>query len=263
VRPKGDPGAPAAAVATRVRGALVRVGDDGAVSSPRVAVGPQVRLLSVIAVLVLAADITTKTLAVTQLEDRRPLELLGGLVWLTVVRNPGAAWSMATGYTWVLSLIAITVVIVLIRVARRLRSTGWAVALGLVLGGALGNLMDRLFRAPGPLRGHVVDMVSIVRPDGSFFPVFNAADSAVCCGGILLVLLALTGRELDGTRTPSRRRRSADGDGAGDDGPGPDPATPGDRADGPDGGRADSTADTSTGSSDSGSGDSGSGGSGD
>jgi signal peptidase II len=91
-------------------------------------------------------------------------------------------------------------------VARRLRSTGWAVALGLVLGGALGNLADRIFRAPGPLMGHVVDMVSLVEPDGSFFPVFNAADSAVCCGGALLVVLALTGRELDGTRTPSRRK---------------------------------------------------------
>lgn len=229
-------------------------------SSPSVAVGPQVRLLSAIAVLVLAADIATKTLAVAQLEDRPPLELLGGLVWLTVVRNPGAAWSMATGYTWVLSLVAITVVIVLIRVARRLRSTGWAVALGLVLGGAVGNLIDRLFRAPGPLRGHVVDMVSIVRPDGSFFPVFNAADSAVCCGGVLLVLLALTGRELDGTRTPSRRHRSADGSGDTDPGSdsGSDP-TPGDRSDS----RADSTADSGGSSSDSGSSDSGSGGSSD
>jgi signal peptidase II len=191
------------------------------VSAPSVAVGPKVRLLSLIAVLVLAADITTKTLAVAELEGRDPLALFGGLVWLNVVRNPGAAWSMATGYTWILSLIAITVVIVLIRVARRLRSTGWAVALGLVLGGALGNLMDRIFRAPGPLRGHVVDMVSIVRPDGSFFPVFNAADSAVCCGGILLVLLALTGRELDGTRTPPRRRRGS-GDAGADPDSGPD-----------------------------------------
>jgi signal peptidase II len=180
------------------------------VSAPSVAVGPRVRLLSLIAVLVLAVDIATKSLAVAQLEGRPPAELFGGLVWLTVIRNPGAAWSMATGYTWILSLIAITVVIVLIRVARRLRSTGWAIALALVLGGAVGNLIDRLFRAPGPLRGHVVDMVSIVRPDGSFFPVFNAADSAVCCGGILLVLLALTGRELDGTRTQPRRRGRAD-----------------------------------------------------
>jgi signal peptidase II len=233
------------------------------VSAPSVAVGPRVRLLSVIAVLVLAIDIGTKTLAVAELEGREPAELFGGLVWLTVVRNPGAAWSMATGYTWILSLIAITVVIVLIRVARRLRSTGWAVALGLVLGGAVGNLVDRIFRAPGPLRGHVVDMVSIVRPDGSFFPVFNAADSAVCCGGILLVLLALTGRELDGTRTPSRRRgSSADADtdsapaGATDKAAdGPDP-----KSDAPSDGKAtaDSTSSTSDSTPDSSSSDSGS-----
>jgi signal peptidase II len=236
------------------------------VSAPSVAVGPRVRLLSVIAVLVLAVDIATKTLAVAELEGREPAELFGGLVWLTVVRNPGAAWSMATGYTWILSLIAITVVIVLIRVARRLRSTGWAVALGLVLGGAIGNLVDRLFRAPGPLRGHVVDMVSLVRPDGSFFPVFNAADSAVCCGGILLVLLALTGRELDGTRTPSRRRGSSGGTDADTDSSPDAPAAgggtdkPDQKSDAPsdDKATADSTTSTSDSTPDSSSSDSGS-----
>jgi signal peptidase II len=237
------------------------------VSAPSVAVGPKVRLLSLIAVVVLAIDIGTKALAVARLEYREPLELFGGLVYLVVIRNPGAAWSMATGYTWILSLIAITVVIVLIRVARRLRSTGWAVALGLVLGGALGNLIDRIFRAPGPLRGHVVDMVSIVRPDGSFFPVFNAADSAVCCGGILLVLLALTGRELDGTRTPSRRSRSSDAgssEGAAadtDSGTDAPDSTTDSKAESTVDSRVDSTADSSSG--DSGSSDSGSGGSGD
>jgi signal peptidase II len=183
------------------------------VSAPSVAAGPKIRLLSLIAAAVLAVDVVTKVLAVAELEGRAPVALLGGLVNLVLVRNPGAAWSLATGYTWVLSLIAIAVVVVLIRVARRLRSTGWAIALGLVLGGALGNLVDRFFRSPGPLRGHVVDMVSLVRPDGTFFPVFNAADAAVCCGGALLVLLALTGREMDGTRTPSRRSRNEGGGG--------------------------------------------------
>lgn len=170
-------------------------------SAPSIAVGPKIRLLSLIAATVLLIDIATKIIAVARLENREPVELFGGLVYLVLVRNPGAAWSLATGYTWIISLIVITVVIVIIRVARRLRSTGWAVALGLVLGGALGNLSDRIFRSPGPLMGHVVDMVSLVEPDGSFFPVFNAADSAVCCGGVLLVILALTGRELDGTRS--------------------------------------------------------------
>ncbi|MHA6630169.1 signal peptidase II [Pseudonocardia sichuanensis] len=172
--------------------------------APDRATGPKVMLLSLIAVTLLAADIVTKVVAVAQLEDRAPVELLGGLVYLQLVRNPGAAFSFATGYTWVLTLVACAVVVVIIRVARRLRSTGWAVALGMVLGGALGNLVDRFFRSPGPMRGHVVDVVSVFAPDGRVFPVFNLADSAIVCGGALLVLLALLGRELDGTRAPGR-----------------------------------------------------------
>jgi signal peptidase II len=159
----------------------------------------RVLLLGGIAALVLVADALTKIAAVAQLEGREPVELLGGLVYLVLVRNPGAAFSLATGYTWVLSLVAVAVVVIIVRIARRLRSTGWAVALGLVLGGALGNLTDRIFRAPGPLRGHVVDVVSLLAPDGSVWPVFNLADSSIVSGGVLLVLLALTGRELDGS----------------------------------------------------------------
>lgn len=168
---------------------------------------PKVLLLAGIAVLVLAIDIVTKTVAVATLEGKEPIELLGGLVNLQVIRNPGAAFSLATGYTWLLTIIAIGVVVVIIRVARRLRSTGWAVALGLVLGGALGNLTDRMFRYPGPFRGHVVDVISVFAPDGRVFPVFNGADCGVVSGGILLVLLALMGRELDGTRS---RDKTAD-----------------------------------------------------
>ena len=129
------------------------------------------------------------------------MPVLGGLVYLQLVRNPGAAFSLATGYTWVLSLIAVVVVAVIVRIARRLRSSGWAVALGLILGGALGNLTDRIFRTPGPFRGHVVDLVSLLAPDGRVWPVFNLADSCIVTGGILLVLLALLGQELDGSHT--------------------------------------------------------------
>jgi signal peptidase II len=153
---------------------------------------------------VLAADVLTKTAAVAALSDRPPVRLLDGAVFLVLVRNPGAAFSLATGYTWVLTLVAVAVVVVIVRISRRLRSAGWAVALGLVLGGALGNLSDRLLREPGPLRGHVVDMVSLFAPDGSVWPVFNLADAAIVTGGVLLVLLALLGRELDGTRGRAR-----------------------------------------------------------
>lgn len=173
---------------------------------PELVTASRVRLLALLAVLILAADIVTKVIGVAQLEGRDPVELLGGLVYLQLVRNPGAAFSLATGYTWVLSLIAVAVVVVIIRVARKLASTGWAVALGLVLGGALGNLTDRLFRSPGPLQGHVVDLVSLFAPDGRAWPVFNLADSAIVSGGVLLVVLALTGRELDGTRTSSKEK---------------------------------------------------------
>lgn len=174
-------------------------------STPSAASAGKVRLLALLAVAVLVADIVTKVIGVAELEGRPPVPVLGGLVYLQLVRNPGAAFSLATGYTWILSLVAVAVVVVIIRVARRLRSTGWAVALGLILGGASGNLVDRIFRAPGPLHGHVVDMVSVFAPDGRLFPVFNLADSCIVCGGVLLVLLALLGRELDGTRSGSSK----------------------------------------------------------
>ena len=172
----------------------------------------------------------TKVLAVTRLEGREPVELLGGAVYLVLVRNPGAAFSLATGYTWVLSLVAVAVVVVIARIARRLRSTGWAVSLGLVLGGALGNLADRIFRSPGFLQGHVVDVVSLFAPDGSVWPVFNLADSSIVTGGVLLVLLALTGRELDGTRVV--RQHAAKG-GVAKGGAAPGPESSSTRAHGP------------------------------
>jgi signal peptidase II len=88
-----------------------------------------------------------------------------------------------------------------VRTAAKLRSTAWAISLGLVLGGAAGNLVDRLFRSPAPLRGWVVDWISLRSPDGRMlFPIFNLADSGIVCGGILAVLLALLGVEMDGTR---------------------------------------------------------------
>ena len=183
--------------------------NNGPVSAPP-AIASRVRLLGLIAVTVLALDIASKVAGVAQLEGHEPVQILGGLIYLQLVRNPGAAFSLATGYTWVLSLVALTVVVVIVRIARKLRSTGWAVALGLVLGGATGNLVDRIFRAPGPLRGHVVDLFSPFAPDGRAFPVFNVADSGIVCGAILLVLLALLGREIDGTRI-DEKEASADG----------------------------------------------------
>jgi signal peptidase II len=172
---------------------------------------PRLLTLAVVSAAVWGIDIKTKALAVTELEWQRPVRVLNGLVYLQVIRNPGAAFGMVTGMTWLLTLIAAAVVIAIVRVSGRLRSRGWAVALGLVLGGALGNLSDRLLRYPGIFRGWVVDMVSVLAPNGEVWPVFNAADAAICTGGALLVLLALLGIELDGTRT--RRERGTDSDG--------------------------------------------------
>jgi signal peptidase II len=156
----------------------------------------RVGVLVTVAVLALAMDLVSKIAVVAELADRPPVRLFGGLLTLRVTRNSGAAFSIATGLTLVLTLIAIGVIVAILRTARRLRSLPWAIALGLLLGGAAGNLVDRLFRAPAPLEGHVVDWIEIPH-----WPVFNLADSAIVCGGVLAVILASRGLQLDGTRT--------------------------------------------------------------
>jgi signal peptidase II len=158
-------------------------------------------VLAVAATLVILADQITKQLTVVRLTDRPPVRLLGGAVYLVEVRNSGAAFSLGSGYTFVFPLITVAVVGWIGWMALRLRSLPWAVSLGLVLGGALGNLMDRVFRAPGPFVGHVVDMISLFDDHGGHWPVFNLADSSLVVGVLLAVLLELTGRRRDGTRT--------------------------------------------------------------
>jgi signal peptidase II len=157
-------------------------------------------LLLSVAAAVLAVDLGSKLLAVRHLSDREPVELLGGLLTLRLVRNPGAAFGMAQGLTIVLTAIAVVVVVVILRMARRLHSAWWAVALGLVLGGAVGNLVDRLFREPAPGRGHVVDFLELPR-----WPVFNLADSAIVAAGVLMVLLSARGVPHDRPREARQR----------------------------------------------------------
>lgn len=164
---------------------------------------PRAGLLAVVAVVVLAADVVSKVLVVARLEGHRPVRLLGGALLLAVSRNSGAAFSFAQGATVLFTLVALAVIVVIVRTARRLRSVGWAVSLGLLLGGATGNLVDRLFRAPGIGRGAVVDFI-----DFRVWPVFNLADSAIVCGGLLAVLLTLRGVEFDGGRQERRTEPS-------------------------------------------------------
>jgi signal peptidase II len=141
---------------------------------------------------VLALDQVTKTAIVAHLAEGEQRRLVGSILQLHLTRNAGAAFSTATGMTWVLTVVAAAVVVVVIRVASRLQSRIWAVTLGLLLGGALGNLSDRLFRAPGVARGHVVDFLELPH-----WPIFNVADSAIVTAGALVVLLTLLGVGLD------------------------------------------------------------------
>ncbi|WP_420835744.1 signal peptidase II [Actinomyces ruminis] len=152
-------------------------------------------------------DQLTKAWAVAALSDGRRVHLLGDWLTLVLLRNPGAAFSFATGQTWIFALIAIAVTVVVIRVSRRLGSMWWAVALGLVLGGAVGNLIDRLVRAPGVLRGHVVDFIDY----GGWF-VGNVADIAIVGAAVIIMVLSLRGRELDGSRAGAGRGRHAETD---------------------------------------------------
>lgn len=167
------------------------------------------RLLVGIAVVVFGLDLLTKSLAVAYIDPADPVRIVGDTVTLTLIRNAGAAFSMATGMTWLLTLVAVGVVVGVIRIGRRLSSPWWALGLGLVLGGALGNLIDRIFRSPGPLQGHVVDFVSV-----GWWPVFNVADSSIVCGAILLVALTLFGIEPGGGRAETKNGTSRKGDAA-------------------------------------------------
>jgi len=140
---------------------------------------------------VVVLDQVAKAIAVATLEGEPSVEVLGQWLQLTFVRNSGAAFSLAGSYTILISALAIGVSFFIVRTARTLSSTWWAVVLGAILGGALGNLIDRLFRSPGPFRGHVVDFLQLPN-----WPIFNVADMSLVGAAILAVLLSLFGVEM-------------------------------------------------------------------
>jgi signal peptidase II len=156
-------------------------------------------LVAVTAVVVICLDQLSKVWAVAALTGRQPIEVVGSWLQLVLVRNSGAAFSLGGGSTVIISLLAVVIVVVLIRRARGLKSKLWALALGAMIGGALGNLTDRLVRSPGGLRGHVVDFIQLPH-----WPVFNIADMAVVGAAILMVVLALRGIEFDGSRAAGK-----------------------------------------------------------
>jgi signal peptidase II len=160
-------------------------------------------LLVVIAAAVAVTDQLVKAWAVANLPEGVPVQIIGNVLIFRRVANPGAAFSLATGATWIFSIIAVAVVVFLIWFARRIRSVAWGVLFGLLLGGTLGNLTDRLTRPPGFGVGHVVDFILVpwLLP-----AIFNIADSAIVTSMCLFVLLTLLGRGIDGSRRPVRVR---------------------------------------------------------
>ena len=199
-----------AAGTTSTTTSTTTTGDDSA-AEPAVKRRRTIPILLAVAALALLLDVVSKLIVVATLSDRGPVRLPGGVLYLTLLRNSGAAFSIGESQTWLFTLIAVAVVVAILRVSRRLRSVPWACALGLLLGGALGNLGDRIFRAPGLFRGHVVDFVQfptfpVVHYD---FPVFNLADSAIVIGGCLMVLLSFLGIQPDGTRHQEEEKKDA------------------------------------------------------
>ncbi|MEV5443489.1 signal peptidase II [Streptomyces sp. NPDC052644] len=154
----------------------------------------RVAALLAVAIVAYLLDLGSKMLVVAKLEHHDPIVVIDGLLKFEAVRNPGAAFGIGEAFTVVFTVIAAAVIVVIIRLARKLYSLPWAIALGLLLGGALGNLTDRIFRAPGVFEGAVVDFIA-----PAHFAVFNLADSAIVCGGFLIVILSFKGLDPDGT----------------------------------------------------------------
>ncbi|MGH3485166.1 MAG: signal peptidase II [Nocardioidaceae bacterium] len=157
--------------------------------------GRHIRLFAAVCAIAYVVDVVTKIIAVETLRDRDSVEVVPGVLNLTFTRNAGAAFGLATGLTIVLSLVALAVVVVVIRMAARLRDPVWAVALGLLLAGALGNLTDRVFRDPGVLQGHVVDFLELPN-----WPIFNVADICITTAALLVVVQSLRGIGPEGRR---------------------------------------------------------------
>ncbi|MGW0546518.1 signal peptidase II [Streptomyces altiplanensis] len=154
----------------------------------------KIAVLFTVALVAYLLDLTSKMIVVAKLEHHEPIEVVGDLLRFEAIRNAGAAFGIGEAFTVIFTIIAASVIVVIARLARKLYSLPWAIALGLLLGGALGNLTDRIFRSPGVFKGAVVDFIAPAN-----FAVFNLADSAIVCGGILIVILSFRGLDPDGT----------------------------------------------------------------
>ncbi|MET7987572.1 MULTISPECIES: signal peptidase II [unclassified Streptomyces] len=171
-----------------------RVGADAPAPADRPRGKRRIAVLFTVAVLAYALDLVSKMIVVAKLEHHDSIEIVGDWLKFEAIRNAGAAFGFGQAFTIIFTVIAAAVIVVIARLARKLYSVPWAIALGLLLGGALGNLTDRIFRSPGVFEGAVVDFIA-----PKHFAVFNLADSAIVCGGILIVLLSFRGLDPDGT----------------------------------------------------------------
>lgn len=160
-----------------------------------------------VAVVAFLIDRVTKILVVANLELGVPVDVIGELLQFRYVENPGAAFSLGSGSTWIFAILASAVAVFIIIFARRIRSVGWAIMLGLLLGGNLGNLTDRLTREPGFGQGHVVDFLQI----WGFPAIFNIADVAIVSSMGLFIILTIRGVRLDGTRESRKSDAPSDG----------------------------------------------------
>jgi signal peptidase II len=152
-----------------------------------------IRIFAIAAGCLWALDQATKALAVATLDPAHSVTLVPHVFWLTLTRNSGAAFSAGAQMTVMLSMIAIIVVVTVLRMARRLRDRGWALGLGLLLGGALGNLTDRILRSPSPFRGEVVDFLHLTH-----WPVFNVADLGLTAAAVVILHRGFKGATMDG-----------------------------------------------------------------
>ncbi len=145
--------------------------------------------------LLYAVDVVTKIIAVERLTGRDDISVVGEVLQLHLTRNPGAAFSTGTQFTFALSCVAIAAVVVVLWLSRRVGTVGWAVALGALMAGISGNLTDRLLRDPGPFRGHVIDFLMLPN-----WPVFNVADICINLGAALVLVQAFRGIRINGSR---------------------------------------------------------------
>jgi signal peptidase II len=152
-------------------------------------------LFAAVGLLILFLDQLTKALALQHLTPGEPVNVIGSFLKFNLIRNSGAAFSLGAGYTPYISAIQITVALGVVYLSRKLGSAGWAVAFGLLFGGAVGNIIDRIFREPSPFHGHVVDFLQTPH-----WAIFNVADMAVTSAAALLVIQTLRGIRLDGTK---------------------------------------------------------------